>query len=153
MILLNVSFGIFAFLPQGWIFMAFVMFIESLILSKFFEQKWFDKQIYGITFLTNIISGIIGIIASMKLNGGWWLVVWFPWVSNNEVDTTNPEALKWLYILYGCAFLLTIIIETLTNWLFLKKRYATKRILTVTLTANTVSYLIGTFVLYAYSFG
>lgn len=22
----------------------------------------------------------------MALNGGWWLVVWFPWVSKHEVD-------------------------------------------------------------------
>lgn len=153
MILLNVSFGIFAFMPQGWIFMAFVILIESIILSKMLTHKWFDKQTYGITALSNIISGIIGIIASIILNGGWWLVVWFPWVSHNEVDTSNPESLKWLYIFYACAFFVTIILETLTNWLFFKSRFNTKKIITSTLFVNIISYAIGSLVLYAYSFG
>lgn len=153
MILLNVSFGIFAFLPQGWIFMAFVILIECLILTKVFNQTWFNKKIYGVTALTNVISGIVGIVISMILNGGWYLVVWFPWVSSNEITISNKESLNGLIIFYLCAFLLTIILETLTNWLFLRKIYKIKQILLTTLIANVISYAIGTIVLYSYSFG
>ncbi len=153
MIILNVSFGIFAFLPQGWIFMAFVILFESLLMSKTLNKTYFDKRIYGVTTATNIISGIIGILASLKLNGGWWLVVWFPWVSNNEVDVTNNESMKWLYILYACAFVLTLIIEILTNWLFLRKFYKIKELIIATIIVNILSYIVGTFVLYSYSFG
>lgn len=153
MIFLNVSFGIFAFLPQGWIFMAFVILIECIILSRVLNQTWFNKKICGITTLTNVISGLIGIIISMILNGGWYLVVWFPWVSSNEITLSNKESLNGLIIFYLCAFVLTIILETLTNWLFLKKTYKTKRILITTLIANVISYAIGTIVLYSYSFG
>jgi len=153
MIILNVSFGIFAFLPQGWLFMAFVILFESLLMSKILNKAYFDKRIYGVTTATNIISGIIGILASLKLNGGWWLVVWFPWVSNNEVDVTNNESMKWLYILYACAFALTLIIEILTNWLLLRKHYKAKKLITTTILVNILSYIVGTFVLYSYSFG
>jgi hypothetical protein len=150
MILLNVSFGIFAFLPQGWLFMLFVILIECVILTKLLKNKWFNKRIYGIATLTNMISGIIGIIISMALNGGWWLVVWFPWVSSYEVRTTTH--FKALIIYYACAFILTIIIELLTNWLFLKKHYKDRKILTATMLANFVSYTVGTLILYLYSF-
>ena len=153
MIILNVSFGIFAFLPQGWLFMAFVILFESLLLSKILQKTYFDKRIYGVTTATNFISGLIGILASLKLNGGWWLVVWFPWVSNNEVDITNNESMKWLYILYACAFALTLIIEILTNWLLLRKHYKVKELITSTIIVNILSYIVGTFVLYSYSFG
>ena len=149
MILLNVSFGIFAFLPQGWLFMAFVILIESVVLTKLLRHKWYDKRIYGTATLTNLISGITGIVVSMKLNGGWWLVVWFPWVSSKEV---NAENINWLIVFYACAFILTIIIELFTNWLFLRKFYKRKQILIASLSVNIVSYAVGTLALYLYSF-
>jgi hypothetical protein len=155
MILLDVSFGIFAFLPQGWLFMAFVILIECVIMTKILKKNWFDKRIYGIAALTNVISGIVGIVISMILNGGWYLVVWFPWVSSNEINLSNRESLKALIIFYALAFILSIIIESLINWLFLRKRFKTKQILTTTLIANIAniaSYAIGTIVLYSYSF-
>lgn len=152
MILLDVSFGIFAFLPQGWLFMAFVILIECVIMTKILKENWFDKRIYGIATLTNVISGIVGIVISMILNGGWYLVVWFPWVSSNEINLSNRESLKALIFFYALAFILSIIIESLINWLFLRKRFKTKQILTTTLIANIASYAIGTIVLYSYSF-
>jgi len=152
MILLNVSFGIFAFLPQGWLFMTFVILIECIILTKSLKHQFFNKRIYAATTLTNIISGIIGIVISMALNGGWWLVVWFPWVSRKEVNVSNTEGIKWLAIYYICAFILTIIVELFTNWLFLREYYKGKKILTASVVANIVSYAVGTFVLYLYSF-
>ena len=152
MILLNVSFGIFAFLPQGWLFMIFIILIECLFLSKFLEKKWKDTKIYIVAAVSNLISGITGIVISMSLNGGWWLVVWFPWVSNYEVNIHNPESLKWIIIFYIGAFILSIIIETLINWIFLRKKYKTKKIILSTLWVNLISYIIGSVVLYSYSF-
>jgi len=39
MLPLNVSFGIFAFLPMGWLFMAFVIFGEAFLMCKYLIQK------------------------------------------------------------------------------------------------------------------
>ena len=150
MMLLNVSFGIFAFLPQGWLFMAFVILMECVILTKLLKHQWYNKRIYCTAILTNTVSGITGILTSIALNGGWWLVVWFPWVSSYEVRTA--EGIKALIIFYACAFILTIIIELFINWLFLKKCYQTKQILIASMIANIVSYAVGTVVLYSYSF-
>ncbi|MEQ3662418.1 MAG: hypothetical protein ABNG96_06990 [Flavobacterium sp.] len=152
MIQLNVSFGIFAFLPQGWIFMAFVILIECLSISKMLSNKWKNWKLYKTVTLSNLISGIIGIIVSMILNGGWWLVVWFPWVSNHEIDAKNPESLKSLMIFYLVAFILSVLIETLINYLILKKDYNSKKIISSTLIVNIISYVVGTIVLYSYSF-
>ena len=152
MTLLNVSFGIYAFLPQGWLFMAFVIILECLIMTRLLLPKWVDKRIYGVTTLTNIISGLTGIIISMILNGGWYLVVWFPWISSNEIDLTKTEALYGLIIFYVVAFVLTLIIEAITNILFLRKYYFAKRIIKATIIANSISYAIGTIILYSYSF-
>lgn len=150
MIFGNVSFGIFAFMPQGWIFMAFIILIESLIISRQLTQDWKDLAIYGRVTISNVVSGVVGILASLKLNGGWWLVVWFPWVSDNEVRLDNPNDIQGLLILYGLAFILTLLIELPLNK-FLFKKYPTRLTLKSSLIANIASYLIGTIVLYSYS--
>ena len=79
--LLNVSFGLYAFLPQGWLFMAFVILAEAILMSLYLTRKIFNGLVYTSAVVSNVVSGLFGIIVSMALNGGWWLVVWFPWVS------------------------------------------------------------------------
>ncbi len=147
---LNVSFGIYAFLPEGWIFMIAIILIESIGLSYILTKKWYNKKCYTTAILSNLISGIIGIIGSMILNGGWWLVVWFPWVSNHEVSGT--EGFKWLVILYIVAFVLTLLIEGFVNFLMLKKNYKTSQIIKTTLIINIISYAIGSLAMYSYTF-
>ena len=152
MTILDVSFGIFAFMPLGWLFMAFVILIECVILTKFLKHRWFNKRIYAAATLTNMISGMTGIAISMGINRGWWLVVWFPWVSRYDVDPKTTYNMNKLFIYYAFAFILTIIIELFTNWLFLRKYYGRKQILTASTVANIVSYAVGTLVLYSFSF-
>lgn len=47
MTLLNVSFGIYAFLPQGWLFMVFVIILECLIITELLLSKRFNKRVYA----------------------------------------------------------------------------------------------------------
>ena len=98
MLPLNVSFGIYAFLPMGWLFMAFVILGEGFLMTWHLIRKKFDKKIYLTAALSNIISGAVGIITTLELNGGWWLVVWFPWVSKHEVDIRDPQSLRTLVL-------------------------------------------------------
>lgn len=70
---LNVSFGIFAFLPMGWLFMAFIILGEAFLMSRCLVGKGFNKRIYLSAAVANVISGAVGIAASLALNGGWWL--------------------------------------------------------------------------------
>lgn len=145
--LLNVSFGIFAFTPLGWLFMAFVILCEALLLTKFLIHKKYDKKIYRTVLLSNTVSGITGIITTFQLNGGWWLVVGFPWVCSHEVDVRNPNELIDLLIYYLVAFILSILIELGINYLCLKKEYTIKSILNGTIWANMVTYAIGAAIL------
>ena len=143
MLPLNVSFGIYAFLPMGWLFMAFVMLGEGFLMSWRLIRKKFNKRIYLTAALSNIISGAVGIITTLELNGGWWLVVWFPWVSKHEVDIHDPQSLRTLVLFYAAALILSVLIELLVNHLMLRKRYPFKKMLHATLIANAFSYILG----------
>ena len=152
MLLLNVSFGIFAFLPQGWVFMILIILLEAWLMSRRLCKKRFDQRITGTAFLSNFVSGLTGIITTMILNGGWILVVWFPWVSTHEIDISSPDSLLGFGVIYLIAFVLSVLIETLINWLMLRKRYSTRQIIISTLLANVASYLLGSIILYSLSF-
>ncbi len=153
MTLLNVSFGIFAFLPQGWLFMAFIIICECLLISKLLTAKWTNKRIFWTVTGSNVTSGLVGMITSILLNGGWCLVVWFPWVSSHEINVKNEDSLGALIIYYLIAFVISIIIEIIINLKFLKKHYLNDKIIWATILANVTTYLIGTLILYSYSFG
>ena len=140
---LNVSFGIYAFLPMGWLFMAFVILGEGFLMSRYLIKKKFNKRIYLTAALSNIVSGAVGIITTLALNGGWWLVVWFPWVSKHEVDVRDPQSLRTLVLFYAAALILSVLIELLVNHLMLQKRYPFKKTLHATLIANAFSYVLG----------
>ena len=128
---------------MGWLFMAFVIVIEAFIMSKYFTGEAFSKRVYLSSLISNAISGIIGIIASLSLTGGWWLVVWFPWVSSHEVDIRDSQELLALVIYYFVAMILSVLIELLSNHLYLRKEYPFSKILSATLRANTFSYILG----------
>ena len=150
--LLNVSFGIFAFLPQGWVFMILIILLEAWLMSRWLCKKRFNRRITATAFLSNFVSGLTGIITTMILNGGWILVVWFPWVSTHEIDITSPHNLLGFCVIYLIAFVLSVLIEAIINWLMLRKRYSTRQIIKVTLLANVASYLLGSLILYSFSF-
>ncbi len=151
-VMLNVSFGIFIFYPLGWLFMLVIMLLESYILSKRLSKKWFDGKCTLTAFLSNIVSGLFGLFLSLKLNGGWWMVLWLPWVSRHEVNVSDANVLWSLLAYYVAAFVLSVVIELVVNMLCLHKRYGRQSVLKATLVANIVSYLVGSIVLYSFSF-
>lgn len=127
--------------------MAFVILCEAIILSKYLIHKRYDKRIYLTELLSNIVSGIAGIITTLHLNGGWWLVMWFPWVSSHEVNVKEHDELIGLIIYYVVAFILSVLIEWGINHLCLRKRYESKAIFRGTLRANLVTYAVGALLL------
>lgn len=143
MLPLNVSFGIYAFLPMGWLFMAFIILGEAFLMSRCLVRKKFDKKIYLSATVSNIVSGVLGIITTMALNGGWWLVVWFPWVSSHEVDIHSRQEALALALYYIVALILSVLIELFVNWLMLQKQYPFKKTFRATLIANAFSYILG----------
>jgi len=151
---LNVSFGIFAFLPHGWVFMSLIMLLESVIAFFILTNPPVSKvSIAKSIVISNITSGIVGIIISMILNGGWWLVVWMPWVGKHEVNLSNSTNLCFFCIYYIMAFIVSVAIEWWVNYLFLRKRgYSIKESFRMTLIVNIASYILGSIILYTISF-
>ena len=143
MSLLNVSFGIFAFMPQGWVFMLLVILLEACIMSRVLLKKWLESGVFVSALVANGVSGIVGIVISMLLNGGWWLVVWFPWVSSHEVNVHKLSAVLDLLAYYVVALVLSVLIEWGLNHLMLRKTHPAREILKATLLANAVSYSLG----------
>jgi len=151
-LLLNVSFGILFLMPQGWMIMILIMLLESFISSELLCKRILNGRITATVFLANTISGLFGIIMTLILNGGWWLVVWFPWVSSHEVDFSLPNALTGFIIYYIVAFVLSVVIELLINYSMLGKIYPAKKIIRTTLLANLASYFLGSIIIYSLGF-
>ena len=127
--------------------MIFVVLCEAVVLSKCLTHKRYDKKIYLTELLSNMVSGIAGIVTTLHLNGGWWLVMWFPWVTSHEVNVREHKELFWLIIYYVVAFILSLLIEWGINHLCLRKRYESQAIFRGTLRANIVTYAIGAILL------
>ena len=140
-LLLNVSFGILILMPQGWLFMILIMLLESFISSELLCKRKFDGRITATVFFANFVSGLFGIIITLILNGGWWLVVWFPWVSSHEVDFSIPNELTGFIIYY-----------ILINYSMLGKIHPAKKIFRTTLLVNLASYFLGSIIIYSLGF-
>ena len=151
-LLLKVSFGILILMPQGWIIMILIMLLESFISSELLCKRILNGRITAIVFLANTISGLFGLIITLILNGGWWLVVWFPWVSSHEVDFSIPNVFTSFIIYYIVAFVLSVVIELLINYSMLGKIYPAKKIFRTTLLANLASYFLGSIIIYSLGF-
>lgn len=130
-------------MPQGWLFMMFIILMETYIMNRVLGKKGKEMRVFVSALAANGVSGIVGIAASLLLNGGWWLVVWFPWVSSHEVNVREPRALIGLVAYYLVAMVLSVLIEWRLNHAILKKIFPARKILKATLWANGASYALG----------
>ncbi len=153
MLLLNSTyFGKYASLPMGWLFMALLLAIEVVVMSKALANAYFVSRVAVAALISNVVSGIAGAYTSIAINGGRMLTVWLPWVSSREVNTENEEELLSFFLYFALAFVFTVIIELIVNSLFLKKHYGFSPVMRATTIANVVSFMVGSMALYSYSF-
>src|SRR5688500_8170016 len=90
--LANVSFGIFAFHPLGWMLMLAVIGMEAVSMRRFLGSHPTKRNHFFVSLIANAVSGIMGFAISLAINGGWWLVIWVPWVTSNEASREQwPE--------------------------------------------------------------
>ncbi|HLP07394.1 MAG TPA: hypothetical protein VK178_04450 [Opitutaceae bacterium] len=150
--LANVSFGVLAFTPYGWAFMAAIILLEWVVLSRVTAGRWWSKGAGWAALLANAISGLLGFGISLWLNGGWWLVVWMPWVSRNEVDWSNSPTRHLLILYYAVAFVLSVI-EVAVERFILAEHASARRVWGGCLLGNVLSYLLGSLALYSDGFG
>jgi len=137
-------------MPQGWAIMAIVIALEAAVISNRLNGTWFSLRTSRVVALANVVSGAVGILASLAFTGGWWLVVWIPWVGKNEVDLNQD--IKLLVGYYAIAFVLSIVIEGGLEHLLLRKHHEGLQIWKACLFGNLVTYLFITIAIYSYSF-
>ena len=148
----SASFGKYATMPIGWIFMVCIIIFEAVLMSKILNPRKLDFGIMMSSAISNVASGAIGAVVSKAINAGWMLVVWFPWVSEVEVDTTNGDSLFEFALYLAVAFIGTVFIEIIINSIFLRRHYYFKTVMRATIITNVISYVIGCLILYTYSF-
>ena len=151
LVLANVSFGILVLSPLGWIFMASVIVLESAIVSRILFATWLHKKAALAVTVANIASGVAGFGLSLGLNGGWWLVVWIPWVSRKELHARYQLTSFMTY--YLVAFVLSIAIEGCVEHAMLRRSVSPARVWRACILSNLASYILGSFALYSWSFG
>jgi len=149
-IIANASFSILVLMPLGWLFMAATVALEIAAFSRLTVRRWWNRNLIAPVLVANLLSGAVGFFASYQLNRGWWLVVWLPWVSSNEVDLKSQ--LGAISVYYGAAFLATILVECATMHVWLRRRFGTATTLKATILTNVASYLIGSVAIYSWSF-
>lgn len=106
--LANVSFGLLAATPIGWLLMALVIGLESILLSWLIDRRAFSLRMARVVLLANAVSGVAGVLFSLALNRGWWLVVWVPWVRPSDIAERQLPKLG-AYLLG--AFALSVLLE------------------------------------------
>lgn len=153
MLPLNVNFGLFAlFSPLAWVYDLLVLILESFLAVKILLKLAYNGRIYFSVCLSNLVSGIAGFALTLLLTGGWILVIWQPYVGPKEI--MGPPFGAWgnFILYYVLAFVLSVGIEFLVNWLCLKSRFDARRIWKMTLLVNIVSYIVGSVFIYSISF-
>jgi hypothetical protein len=136
-VLCNVSFGILAFHPLGWGLMLLVVCLEGFLLSRTLPASPGRSYFYT-SLAANGVSGVFGFVASMILNGGWWLVVWVPWVTAYEA---SREQWKYLAIYMAAAYASSVLLESLVVRMLLRQ-VKFRRILAAQAFTNLVSSIL-----------
>jgi len=147
----NVSFGIYALMPHGWAFMVAIILLEIAVTSRVLTGVWWKKEMAWPVTAANVASGALGFGASLFLNGGWWLVVWMPWVSPHEVNLETQITVISLY--YLGAFVVSVATEAFVEHLMLRRAFGGRKVWLACVSGNAASYLLGGLLLYSWSFG
>ena len=127
MILLNMMIG-----PMAWILglicLLLVCVIEAIILSKGLTKRWLNFNILTVVMVSNVISTFVGMFTMI------WTIV----IDTIEIIFKSQTSLGVLIL----ALIITLIIELPINILLLKLKYKVKSIITWTIIANTVTYIL-----------
>lgn len=145
MILLDVIVGYYMPTVYGWIFLLLVLFIETLILSKFLKGAWNDLTIWKSVIISNTITTIIGYFIFDERHRAGYLLNWPPiYEYHGSVDLYTVKAI------FIVSFIVSTVVETGFNLFILRKSYSLSLIVGGTVLINFTTYAIAglTFWLY-----
>ncbi len=145
----NVSMAILILLPQGWAIISAILLLEVSLFYYFLKQQYKFGGLFWRLTISNLVSGVLGFILSLILNGGWLGVFWFPWVGSHEIEFMSP----YFIIYFLMIFIITLIIEIPINILLFKKLGITwKKTLITSLIVNAITNIGCAFIIYLFSF-
>jgi hypothetical protein len=113
----NVSFGVLAFSPVGAFLMLLVVAVEMVLLSRLTRTVSRKPNYFLLSLTANAASGLVGLMVSVGITGGWWLVVWVPWVTAAEASREQWPALAGFM---AVAYIGSVAIESAVTMAFLR---------------------------------
>ena len=140
---LNVSMAILILMPQA------ILLLEVSLFYFLLKRQYKFGELFWRLAISNLVSGVLGFVLSLSLNGGWLGAFWFPWVSSHEIEFMSPYFIIYFLII----FIITLIIEIPINiFLFRKLGIKWGKTLLTSLLVNAITNIGCAFIIYLFSF-
>ena len=147
--MLNVSMAILILMPQGWAIITAILLLEVSLFYFLLKRQYKFGELFWRLAISNLVSGVLGFVLSLSLNGGWLGAFWFPWVSSYEIEFMSPYFIIYFLII----FIITLIIEIPINiFLFRKLGIKWGKTLLTSLLVNAITNIGCAFIIYLFSF-
>ncbi|MBS1638163.1 MAG: hypothetical protein JST26_19780 [Bacteroidetes bacterium] len=142
MISLDVIVGFYMPQAAGWLFLVFVLLVESLCLSRWLSKSWFNTRIWLAVLAANAVTTLLGFVALDEQHHGGHLLNWVP------IDEHYSRVIIGRTILiFTTSFLCSVLIETILLYLLLKNHFIRLRIISGAILINVITYLIAGIIL------
>jgi len=146
---LNISMAILILMPQGWAIITAILLLEISLFYFLLKRQYKFGELFWRLAISNLVSGVLGFVLSLSLNGGWLGAFWFPWVSSHEIEFMSPYFIIYFLII----FIITLIIEIPINiFLFRKLGIKWGKTLLTSLLVNAITNIGCAFIIYLFSF-
>lgn len=127
----------------GWLFLLFVIVVESTAYTYYLDKHYYKKSIFISVLVANIVTTIIGFFIFPHGYAGGSFLNWIPVSASKGRDFID-------FGLFVFSFLLTIIVEAIVNVLVLRKMKENKRVIIGTLIINVLTYTVAAVILISY---
>ena len=68
---LNVSMAILILMPQGWVIITAILLLEVSFFYFLLKRQYKFGGLFWRLTISNLVSGVLGFVLSLMLNGGW----------------------------------------------------------------------------------
>jgi hypothetical protein len=129
--------------PIGFAFLFFVLIAESALISRLLSRTVYDKKIWTTIIISNLLTTLLGLVIYKQPAG---------LLSYTSVDSYSGVLLfKRAVSTFITSFLMTLAVELPFNVWRLHKFYPIKNILSYSLLANLLTYLVAVLIYLVYA--
>jgi len=132
-----INFNQYFWTPYPFIILSLIVLIKGFVASRIIQKSIFVKQIVLTILISSVTSYVLEYLFSLVLNDGFNLLVWIPWVKVIERIVFFDYLISFPLIFIG-----TFLIESLVNWILLRKKYNWKVIIKTTFLLDMITIIL-----------